>query len=38
LLFLLAQHMNLAEIVKGFKELNASYFIPTQWGLNQLKA
>jgi len=26
------KHMNIPEAVKGFKELGAKYFIPTQWG------
>lgn len=30
--FMHYQHMNIPEAVKGFKELGAKYFIPTQWG------
>ncbi len=30
--FMHYQHMNIAEAVKGFEELGAKYFIPTQWG------
>lgn len=30
--FMHAQHMNIEEAVKGFEELNARNFIPTQWG------
>ncbi len=30
--FMHQQHMNIAEAVKGFKELGARFFIPTQWG------
>ncbi len=30
--FMHYQHMNIAEAVKGFRELGAKYFIPTQWG------
>ena len=30
--FMYHHHMNIAEAVKGFKDLNARYFIPTQWG------
>lgn len=30
--FMHAQHMNIEEAVKGFEDLGASYFIPTQWG------
>ena len=26
------QHMNIHEAIKGFNELGAEYFIPTQWG------
>ena len=30
--FMHYQHMNIAEAVKGFQDLEAQYFIPTQWG------
>jgi L-ascorbate metabolism protein UlaG (beta-lactamase superfamily) len=30
--FMHYQHMNLPEAVKGFEELGARFFIPTQWG------
>ncbi|MBI9091650.1 MAG: MBL fold metallo-hydrolase [Desulfobacterium sp.] len=30
--FMHYQHMNIAEAVKGFEDLGARYFIPTQWG------
>ena len=30
--FMHYQHMNIPEAVKGFRELGAKYFIPTQWG------
>ena len=30
--FMHYQHMNIPEAVKGFGELGAKYFIPTQWG------
>ena len=30
--FMHYQHMNTAEAVKGFDELGARFFIPTQWG------
>lgn len=30
--FMQYQHMNVAEAVKGFEELGAGVFIPTQWG------
>lgn len=30
--FMQYQHMNIEEAVKGFEELGARYFIPTQWG------
>ena len=30
--FMHSQHMNIEEAVKGFDELNARFFIPTQWG------
>lgn len=30
--FMAYNHMNIAEAVKGFADLNARYFIPTQWG------
>jgi len=30
--FMFYQHMNIAEAVKGFEELGARFFIPTQWG------
>jgi len=30
--FMHYQHMNIPEAVKGFNELGAKYFIPTQWG------
>ncbi len=30
--FMHYQHMNIAEAVKGFRELGARFFIPTQWG------
>ncbi|THB79510.1 MAG: hypothetical protein D3926_10580 [Desulfobacteraceae bacterium] len=30
--FMHYQHMNIPEAVKGFEELGARYFIPTQWG------
>jgi N-acyl-phosphatidylethanolamine-hydrolysing phospholipase D len=30
--FMAYNHMNIAEAVKGFEDLNARYFIPTQWG------
>ena len=26
------QHMNVEEAVRGFEEMGARYFIPTQWG------
>jgi L-ascorbate metabolism protein UlaG (beta-lactamase superfamily) len=25
-------HMNIPEAVRGFEELGAKYFVPTQWG------
>ncbi len=30
--FMHHQHMNVPEAIQGFKELEAKYFIPTQWG------
>ena len=30
--FMQYQHMNIQEAVKGFEEIGARYFIPTQWG------
>lgn len=30
--FMQYQHMNIPEAVKGFQELKARFFIPTQWG------
>ncbi|MBU2453237.1 MAG: hypothetical protein KJ668_07980, partial [Proteobacteria bacterium] len=30
--FMHHQHMNVKEAVKGFEELGARFFIPTQWG------
>lgn len=30
--FMQFQHMNIKEAVKGFDELGAAFFIPTQWG------
>ncbi|MCD4721184.1 MAG: MBL fold metallo-hydrolase [Desulfobacula sp.] len=30
--FMHSQHMNIKEAVKGFEDLGARYFIPTQWG------
>ena len=30
--FMHYQHMNIPEAVQGFKDLNARFFIPTQWG------
>jgi L-ascorbate metabolism protein UlaG (beta-lactamase superfamily) len=30
--FMAYNHMNIAEAVQGFTDLNARYFIPTQWG------
>jgi N-acyl-phosphatidylethanolamine-hydrolysing phospholipase D len=30
--FMAYNHMNIAEAVQGFEDLNARYFIPTQWG------
>ncbi len=30
--FMHYQHMNVPEAVKGFNELGARFFIPTQWG------
>ncbi|MEH0021802.1 MAG: MBL fold metallo-hydrolase [Desulfobacter sp.] len=30
--FMHYQHMNIPEAVRGFEELGARYFIPTQWG------
>lgn len=30
--FMHYQHMNIPEAVKGFRDLGARYFIPTQWG------
>jgi L-ascorbate metabolism protein UlaG (beta-lactamase superfamily) len=30
--FMQYQHMNIQEAVKGFEELGARFFIPTQWG------
>ncbi|OGK03459.1 MAG: hypothetical protein A2487_18775 [Candidatus Raymondbacteria bacterium RifOxyC12_full_50_8] len=30
--FMYYQHMNIEEAVKGFNELGARFFIPTQWG------
>ena len=34
--FMHSQHMNIEEAVKGFEDLGARYFIPTQWGTFQL--
>ncbi|MBU0465502.1 MAG: hypothetical protein KKE12_18220 [Proteobacteria bacterium] len=34
--FMHSQHMNIQEAVKGFEDLDARYFIPTQWGTFQL--
>ncbi len=34
--FMYYQHMNIQEAVKGFKDLGARYFIPTQWGTFRL--
>ncbi len=30
--FMAYNHMNIAEAIQGFADLNARYFIPTQWG------
>ncbi|MBA3010338.1 MAG: MBL fold metallo-hydrolase [Proteobacteria bacterium] len=30
--FMQYQHMNITEAIKGFEDLGAKYFIPTQWG------
>ncbi|MCF8126301.1 MAG: MBL fold metallo-hydrolase [Desulfotignum sp.] len=30
--FMAYNHMNIAEAIQGFTDLNARYFIPTQWG------
>ena len=34
--FMHFQHMNIEEAIKGFEELGARTFIPTQWGIFHL--